>query len=124
MFVSNLLPPGRYEVAPMPGVWLFAPVGIDLKRGSTHDCGTLQGATPARLVVDLTGEEALIARAKVELVALGREIVAQGKGRRREFARTFPRSYELVVRVDDRECHRVPVSLAPGSDVARAFDVH
>jgi hypothetical protein len=123
-FVSGLLPPGHYEVIPMPGRWLFAPVAIDLTPKATHDCGTLKGAMPARLVVDLTGDEALVDRAKVELVARGRKRVAAGKGRRRKFERIFPRAYELVVRVDDRECHRVAITLEPGGDLTRAFDVN
>jgi len=123
-FTSNVLPAGSYEIAPLPGRWLFAPVRVQLAPGATHDCGTLRGAKPARLVVELTGSESMVGQAVVVLDAVGRTRVGSGKGRRRVFDRTLPQSYDIVVRVGDRECHRVQIKLAPGADLMRSFDVH
>lgn len=122
-FVSGPLPPGSYEVAPMPGRYLVAPVGVELRRDATHDCGTLRGALPASLRVELTGAPAAVGRATVTLHAGGRKRIPRGRGASRSFTRVLPGSYEMVVRLGDRECHREQVVLEPGSALTRTCDV-
>lgn len=123
-FEAGPLPPGRYEVTPAAGTMVFEPIDAEIAAQQTTDLGVLTGARPARLVVELTGDTTLRDRARVTLVAGDRRFHPRREGRLRTFGRAYPRDYRILVTVDGRECHDVELTLAPGSDLSRSFDVY
>jgi hypothetical protein len=118
-------PPGRYTFTPRHQRFVFAPLALDLLPHTPHDAGVLRGAEPARLVVELTGDVAQRAAVRVRLVGDGGRHTGSDDGDQRTFARIYPGSYRLLVRVGDEGEERVAaeVRLASGDDVVRSVSV-
>ncbi|MCC7065447.1 MAG: sigma-70 family RNA polymerase sigma factor [Planctomycetes bacterium] len=112
-------PPGVYEIRPTHLHVAFQPLRVEVQANDSRDVGLLRGAEAASLLVNLTGEAALLARTVVEVEAGGHRSRAGGGGAQRRASRLFPGRYRLVVRLDDRLLHEAEVELTAGAEMIR-----